>query len=97
MSDNTCYIQYHHATKRVLLQNNVYTKYHRENNTYEYTHLIYVQVKVVNRSKRDIEFELVDAQDLGVGRLEGKGVRFVPALPTTLGPRERTMVEVRAA
>ena len=52
------------------------------------------QVKVVNRSKRAIDFELVDTQDLGVGRLEGKGVRFVPALPTTLGPRESTMVEV---
>lgn len=58
--------------------------------------LVHVQVKVINRSKRAIEFELVDAQDLGTGRLEAKGVRFVPALPTTLGPRESTMVEVCA-
>ena len=51
-------------------------------------------MKVINRSKRTIDFELVDTQDLGVGRLEAKGVRFIPALPTTLGPRESTMVEV---
>lgn len=50
---------------------------------------------MVNRSKRAIEFELVDAQDLGTGRLEAKSVRYVPALPTTLGPRESIMVEVR--
>lgn len=52
------------------------------------------QVKVVNRSKRAIEFELVDVQEIGVGKLEGKGVRFAPALPTTLAPRESIMVEV---
>lgn len=50
---------------------------------------------MVNRSKRAIEFELVDAQDLGTGRLEAKSVRYVPALPATLGPRESIMVEVR--
>ena len=54
-------------------------------------------MKVVNRSKRAIDFELVDTQDLGVGRLEAKGVRFVPALPTALGPRESAMVEVKSA
>lgn len=54
-----------------------------------------IQVKVVNRSKRAIEFELVDSQDLGVGKLESKGVRFAPALLTTLASRESTMIEVR--
>lgn len=49
---------------------------------------------MINRSKRAIEFELVDKQDLGTGRLEAKGVRYVPALATTLGPRESVMVEV---
>lgn len=52
---------------------------------------------MVNRSKRAIEFELVDTQDLGTGRLEAKGVRYVPALPTTLGPRESIMVEVNVS
>lgn len=52
------------------------------------------QVKVVNRSKRSIEFELVDMEDLSVGRLAGKGVAFSPAIPTVLGSRESTMVEV---
>ena len=55
------------------------------------------KVKVVNRSKRAIEFELVDAQDLGIGKLESKGVRFIPALPTSLAPRESTVIEVRSS
>lgn len=52
-------------------------------------------MKLVNRSKRDIEFELADEQDLGVGRLERRGVRFFPALPTSLAPRESTTIDVR--
>ncbi|CAM9387230.1 unnamed protein product, partial [Sphacelaria rigidula] len=48
----------------------------------------------MNRSKRSIEFELMDMEDLSVGRLAGKGVTFSPAIPTVLGSRESTMIEV---
>lgn len=48
----------------------------------------------MNRSKRAIEFVLVDKEELGLGRLESKGVRFSPAVPTTLESRESTMIEV---
>lgn len=48
----------------------------------------------MNRSKRAIEFELVDTRDLGVGRLEGKGMRFSPTLPMVLRARESAVIEV---
>merc|ERR1711988_1293232 len=55
------------------------------------------QVKLVNRSKRQLQFELIDPMHLGQGRLEAQDIFVAPAVPTILGPRESVLVEVRFA
>jgi hydrocephalus-inducing protein len=52
-------------------------------------------VKLVNRSKRPIEFELFDHQYMSRGKLESKSVTFHPSVPTVLQPRESIDVEIR--
>jgi len=52
-------------------------------------------VKLVNRSKRPIEFELFDNQYMGRGTLEAKSVTYYPTTPTILEPREGIDLEIR--
>lgn len=52
-------------------------------------------VRVVNRSKRPATFSLSEVQEAGKGRLEERSIRFSPAGPVTLKPRESVLVEVR--
>jgi hydrocephalus-inducing protein len=51
-------------------------------------------VRVVNRSKRSAAFSLVDKEEAGVGRLEGRNVTFAPRGVVVLAPRESIAVEL---
>jgi len=54
-------------------------------------------LKVVNRSRKALVFELVDPAHLGSGKLEANDVWVNPLQPTSLQPREACVVEVRFA
>ena len=53
------------------------------------------RVRLINRSKREAEFELLDPLEAGQGRLEERAVSFFPARGTILQPREAINLELR--
>ncbi|CAM9698611.1 unnamed protein product, partial [Chrysoparadoxa australica] len=51
-------------------------------------------VSVINRSKCPITFQLDDAEDLGIGKLQSCFISYNPRGTTTLAPRESTTISV---
>ena len=55
------------------------------------------QVRVVNRSQRPLEFEMIDKQEMGMGRLEAVNVSVFPRGKVILGPRETGTIDLQFA
>merc|ERR1719502_147615 len=55
------------------------------------------QVRVVNRSLRPLEFEMVDREEMGEGRLKAVDVSVFPRGKVVLGPRETGTIDLQFA